>query len=79
MGTFKGEYLFIFKYVTVGFFLTSSAGKPSLTADPHVRRTLLRSVCSQKRGVLLGKPKYMSWFVELTFAVQCNFQRRPRH
>jgi len=52
-------------------FLTSSAGTPSLTADPHTHRTLSCSVRSQRRGVLLGKTKCILWFVELTFTVQC--------
>lgn len=78
MGTFKVEYLFILTYVTVVFFfLTSSAGTSSLTIDPHAHRTPSCSACSQKHGVLLGKTKYMLWFVELIFTVQCNFRRRP--
>jgi hypothetical protein len=59
--------------------MTSLGETSSLTVDPQAHRTLSCSVCSQQRGVLLGKTKCILWFVEMTFTEQCNFRRRSRH
>jgi hypothetical protein len=66
--------LFILMYVTMGYFWRLQ--------QERLQWLLIRistELSHVLRGVVLGKTKYKLWFVELTFTVQCNFRRRPRH